>query len=817
MSTRNKNQQSSQNKLFLRRNSTQEKANNLSQLSKKLRNQYILTVFEETKEKEIYKCLVCTKNPTLEYKNIKRHILSSETHERCVNGQDKEKHNKLISILKDTMRKYKNETQEEEKSANEESLKHKRGYLKFVAACSYSKLSFQQIQKLGLILKELYLENEISFLGKYNFCLDEIAQMANCWGEYLKENLVENLKISRYSLCIDNATITGTSVSALQLRFLKEIKSFENNVEINNLEIQNRVIGLGYLGESSQGQALYSILKNKLLDLSHQIRDNFIGITHDHGSNIAGHRIGLVGQFKNEFKDKAFFNINDPCHSLDLSVYGTLEKLEDEVLDFVEKIHAHFVSPQRKAFLSRIQKEEELPNLCLKRYVETRWLSLGISLKRLLQIWPSLIKYMEKPLALSIKKQDQTKFLTLLKDKHFKLKAMFLSGIIDRINITNIQFQNQSLEIDQLPFLMNKIIKEIAELFIKISMIPEQISLLTELNWRDNEEFFRDDDDFLKTLARELDNEMFIEIIQMEDFEKKEELVNTFREFLQTLLKNLLFYLPIKDQLIQSLSFLALNENKDEIKSKIIYFNKTFNIIPQENEKLIVQELNHLLSKNITWVRRDSNGSSLKLWNLIEQTYKNQKESEYTFPCLSAIFRAAHAFAPSTANVEQCFSVLKLLKTALRNSIKENTLESLILIHQEFKDGKSITISPRLIEKYDKMKQELSLSKSRTRIDSRPSKAEIQESQNEEIIQQENIDVIQIEKSVLIEENEDLSGLLEKSCTMQTEDEEEESNKKVKGRLAKKSKYSAMLESLNETPESSKKLQKKLKFSAETE
>ena len=113
--------------------------------------------------------------------------------------------------------------------------------------------------------------------------------------------------------------------------------------------------------------------------------------------------------------------------------------------------------------------------------------------------------------------------------------------------------------------------------------------------------------------------------------------------------------------------------------------------------------------------------------------------------------------------------------------------------------------SPRLIEKHYKMKQELSLSKSRTRINSRSSKAEILETKNE-LIQQENIDIIQIEKFILIEENEDLSGLLGKSCAMQTEDGEEKSNKKVKGRLAKK--INILLESLNETPESSKKLPK---------
>ena len=418
--TRNKVQQGAQNpKVVKRVNSLEEKTNSLTQFSKKIKNSYILTIFEETKEKETYKCKICPRTPTFAYKNVKRHLLESETHERNIKPKDMENHNTLIKILREMKRIIKTKSLTEEDTSNEESLKHKRGYLKFAAACYHSKLSFQQMQKIGLILKELYLENNISFLGKYSFSLDEISQMANCWGEYLKDNLIEDLKNNKYSLCLDSSTITGTNILALQLRYLKDINSVENNIEVSRMELQNRVIGLKYLGESSTGETVYNIVKDKLLTLDSQIKDNFIGLAHDHGSNLSGHRIGLVGQLKAEFKEQKFFNIEDPCHSLDLSIYGTLEELKDEVLDFVETIHFHFLSPQRKALLARVQKEENLSNLSLIRYVETRWLSLGNSLKRLLLIWPSLIKYMEQPLSLSIKKKDQEKFLPLLKDKFF--------------------------------------------------------------------------------------------------------------------------------------------------------------------------------------------------------------------------------------------------------------------------------------------------------------------------------------------------------------------------------------------------------------
>ena len=766
-----------------------------------------MTIFEETKEKEVYKCKICSKNTTLEYKNIKRHLLDSESHERSIPQKDSNKHKELIQILKETRKSYnKNEIQEEGKNLQEESFKHKRGYLKFAAACYYAKLSFQQIQKIGIILKEIYYDNEINFLAKYNFSLDEISQMANCWGDYLKENLISDLKNSKYSLCLDNCTISGTNISAFQLRYLKEIDFSENDNEVKQLEIQNRVIGLKYLGESSTGLTIYNFVKDKLLNLDNQIKHNFVGLAHDHGSNLSGHGIGLVGQLKSEFKEKNFFNCEDPCHSLDLAVYSTLEELEDKTLSFVEKIHFHFLSPQRKAVLSRIQKEENLPNVGLKRYVETRWLSLGLSLKRLLQIWTSLIRYMENHLIITAKEKGRGKFLELLKDKYFKLRIIFVSGVIEKINMINVQFQNQTLEIDQLLFLMKKIIRDIAELIIKATNVPEDLTLLYNLDWSDNEEFLRDDNNLLSTLARELDNELFLEIIELDDVEVKNDLLKSFREFLQLLLKKLLKYLPIQDKLIQSLTFLSLNGDKDEIKQKILYINKLFDINKPENEKCIVQECNDLLSKNISWIRRESKGSSLKMWNLIEQTYgkvdPKTKLYDPAFPFLSKIFRTIHSFAPSSANVEQCFSVLKLLKSALRNSIKENTLESLIMIHEEFKNGKPITVSSRLIEKYNSMKKLLNEGKSKNRLlnnntDNNIQGSELDENQfqrNEELRYQSIENNIQEINEDGNKDVEHISELLEKSCTMENEDEEKIDEAKVKKRLAKKTSYKVMLQ-----------------------
>ena len=84
------------------------------------------------------------------------------------------------------------------------------------------------------------------------------------------------------------------------------------------------------------------------------------------------------------------FYLRDPCHGLSLAVSNALDCLPEEIMSFITSIHSHFMSPQRVAFLKKIQYENGKPIKKLKKYVKTRWPSLGISLDRLIEIWDSL-------------------------------------------------------------------------------------------------------------------------------------------------------------------------------------------------------------------------------------------------------------------------------------------------------------------------------------------------------------------------------------------------------------------------------------------
>lgn len=311
---------------------------------------------------------------------------------------------------------------------------------------------------------------------------------------------------NKYSLSIDNSTIGGKSISILEARYLKT--EIVNN--LSRTSIKNKIVGVKYLSESSSGETMYNIVNEKLFDLDFDVKSNFIGLAHDLASSLTSEAKGLISYLREDFEDRYLFDLEDPCHCLNLVIKKSLEELPNDLTDFISDIHSHFSnSPQRVAILHQVQKGENLNPLSLCHFAKTRWLSLGSSLRRLLKIWDSLVKYIEQA-----KKDDKRNgskyqsFLFLLQDEVFKMKIIFFSSVIDKISTRNVNFQNQSLEIQELQNQIKLCVLEIISLFIKTKHIPFDLKGVSPQMWEANNDILRDDNEFLDTIILELNPDL---------------------------------------------------------------------------------------------------------------------------------------------------------------------------------------------------------------------------------------------------------------------------------------------------------------------
>jgi len=337
-------------------------------------------------------CEVCTESIKIKtgrdnpYKvateNIYSHI-QTESHKSQTKTKDLDKLEKLIDAIN-----LKKKVKAEAKSNFEDNA---RDYLEFLALLLRERLSFSQISHIGNYLRKMQELGKLDFLKAKNFDEEEISRATNSMGEALLEKLKKELESAKYSFCIDSSTVAGENICALKIRYQTQE---EDDYKLPIQKTQSRIISIKTLQESSTGQTYLNIVENKLLNLNEEIQANFVGITHDNASCLSSHKNGLYGLIKKK-KTDYFFDLPDPCHGLNLVLQDSIKGLPNDLMKFVDKIHHYFQFPQRKAKLALIQRKLGQEKLLLCRYVETRWLSLGLSLERLLQVWPGLIEYMK--------------------------------------------------------------------------------------------------------------------------------------------------------------------------------------------------------------------------------------------------------------------------------------------------------------------------------------------------------------------------------------------------------------------------------------
>ena len=475
--------------------------------------------------------------------------------------------------------------------------------------------------------------------------------------------------------------------------------------------IKNKFVGIKAFEENSSGLTMYNMLESKFLS-NEAVMKNLVGVAHDRGSNIIGSEKGLITLLRE--KNQNFFDLNDPCHSLNLVIKNSLCKLSTDIKTFVIKIHSYFTSPQRKALLAKIQDENNLATKKLKRYVKTRWLSFGNSLERLVDIWESLQIYMEymnknKQVDKKSKSEDEEIveidykwFFDLLNNESFKVQINLLTYIINKLNHFNTTFQNQSLEIQNLKILTNECYKTILKIIVPLAKITnENFSKFPTLDWEKEEIqslWFMKKEEFIAHIS-EIPRCSRLSNLSSKE---KDQVYKMFVSFLSKMLNLMAKYLPLQDKVIDMLDFVDLKGEFEVNEEKILKFNKMFNVIkdPDEVEEL-KQELTKMSSLNSGTYRREAK-NSVNLWDLVE---KDQ------FIYLPKVARFAQTFPTSSASIEQAFSLIKLIKNDKRYNLSQENIEGQMFIREEYNDLEYINLPNEVVDLYYEMKGELNLRK----------------------------------------------------------------------------------------------------------
>ena len=280
----------------------------------------------------------------------------------------------------------------------------------------------------------------------------------NCIGATLKEEVMADLIENPFSLMLDDTSdIYGGKYVGLIVRYTR----------MNSDLPVTKMLGIIKIKTSSTGETHYKLLKeevfNGVLNYDHLLEKNLVGLCTDNAPNmISSDQAALANRLKNDYPHIVV--VRDLCHLYDLICEEALKEFPLYVINFIKKVCSYFRgSAQRKACLSEIQLSAGVlaKNVIkIKKYVDTRWLSLRECTDSIIKLWRYLLIFVDKedtPFEESFNSETQL-YLSLLSCllnkidyycKYFQEPNLFYDRIIDKmrnsykINDCKNVFRNQ--------------------------------------------------------------------------------------------------------------------------------------------------------------------------------------------------------------------------------------------------------------------------------------------------------------------------------------------------------------------------------------
>jgi hypothetical protein len=278
---------------------------------------------------------------------------------------------------------------------------------------------------------------------------------------------IENETIARikkavyFALTIDESTDISTSKNLVMMSRFDE-----------NGMVVTKLLDLLYV-ESGSADCIVDSIENYFTKNSLSF-NNLVGFSSDGASTMTGRINGVAAQLKR--KNAMMISTHCAAHKLQLAIQDATSDFEEYFIAVVKKTAAYFSnSSSRKSELKTCCQDLDQKFYNTLRTVDTRWLSLGNSLKNLMNIYTPLWVIFRDDKESQVAQDLLARYETLI----FKYWIAFMDDICHQLNKLSKTLQQSDLNVvDLLP----KIILSVQQLnssFItrEITTIPMTSSL----------------------------------------------------------------------------------------------------------------------------------------------------------------------------------------------------------------------------------------------------------------------------------------------------------------------------------------------------
>lgn len=477
-------------------------------------------------------------------------------------------------------------------------------------------------------------------------------------GLHYAKDLIEILREKRFSIIPDETTDVSTAKQlAMCVMYvdddLKPVNRFLDIVEANDS------------GAKGLYQSMKIALQEKSIPLS-----NIIGFSSDTCNVMFGENLSVASLLKKDIPHVA--TIKCSCHMIHLCASYACLKLSTTLEDLCRNIYSHFSrSALRQKDYEQFQAFVEVQPHKLLKLSQTRWLSLESCVTRILEQWDALRLYFTSFIG---EKKDPSyttdNILNGLNNKFILAQLEFLSAQLHRLNEFNTKFQTTEPILHHLREEVRKLLQDILSDFIILDVVRKEDPFFINVE---------------RTEIRVPLEKVYVGILATSTLnELRNDQAGVLRvkqsclDFLIELIKQIRSRFDMKSPIFRLVEFLIPS---NAVKCSPPSLNELFSTFPYLAEETDV------VRADLEWRKQSLEESTELIPGEPSITFWQKRLNAMTihgslkYPNLRKVVACMMSLPFSNASVERIFSLLNLIKTHSRNSLKRETLVGLMHTH----------------------------------------------------------------------------------------------------------------------------------------
>lgn len=475
----------------------------------------------------------------------------------------------------------------------------------------------------------------------------------NVMAQQFRDQLEEVLKHTKFSVIIDETTdIAARKQLAIVVRFYcnreRRVKSsFFKTIEVTAADADH--ITAAVLGSLEKA----SIPTSNIIGFAADTTNVMFGCNHS-VSTLLKEKIPYL------------FTMKCLCHSANLCASYACEKLPRIVEDMVRDTYSYFShSAKRLAEFAEFQHFTETEPHKILKPAQTRWLSLQMCVKRILEQWDALKLFFVHQAATE-RLVAAENLASAYNNPIFKLYFHFLDSTLPKFTKFNKLFQSEFPNLHNLSSELVSLYKSLLSCYMT-NMYIRSMSI-DKLDPASKQHMLPLTSISLGHTVSSILTKPAILAMKVE--------VKGFLEHCQNFLieaaTQVKVRFPITDPILSSLGFLdPLALSTTQCSEVIDVASKFPNILEPTDLVALEEEWRQLSFTEPPFIFNSRKDRIDQFWGEID---------EIKFPTVNLFVKSLLALPHSNADIERVFSKVALIKTKHRNRLKTSTLDALLMV-----------------------------------------------------------------------------------------------------------------------------------------